>query len=482
MFGKIMRIFNISLLLAMAAMSPFVMASSEENEELINYLNAIEGMVATASEAQRNEGYLSIDVEYIQPVDHDHPTGEKFTQKISLFHKSKNSPMILKTRGYSMSWYSLGLFSQEKQANQLSVEHRYYGGSIPESYNQDYLNIEQASEDLHRIVSAIRPFYEGKWLSTGSSKGGMTAMFYRYFYPNDVDATLANVAPLSIGRKDFRYDYFVRQVGTEQCRAKIMDAQRMMLQSRQEIKDYLATITWHEFTYEKMGYDNALDYAVAEFYFQFFQYFPVSYCEELPVAGSSIEDLVNQILLMLYQNSDSKFADGDAYAYQAYTQLGHPKLPTEHIDDLLRSDPNDYSNYMENPPSSDVFDYSMIPVMFWTFTQANNVMTFYGDNDPWSAAKFPIYNSVSRDNHTYNIAEGTHSSSIYSLEGEEKVAADSVIDRWLGIETVQTLNKLNSDKTLLGSKEKNQTDRHLKYPKKINSVEQLERLIETYKN
>jgi hypothetical protein len=285
------------------------------------------------------------------------------------------------------------------------------------------------------VVTAIRPFYEGKWLSTGTSKGGMTAMFYRSFYPNDVDATLANVAPLSLGRADFRYDYFVRHVGSEECRAKIRDSQRVMLQSRQEIKDYLTSITWHDFSYEKMGYDNALDYSVAELYFQFFQYFPMSFCETLPVAGSDIADIVNPILLMLYQNTDSGFAVGDAYAYQSYTQLGHPKLPTAHIDDLLRSDPNDYVNYMANPPSEDTFDYSMVEVMFWTFTQANKVMMFYGDNDPWSAAKFPIYNSASRDNHVYNIEQGTHGSSIYSLEGEQWEAANSVIDRWLGLES-----------------------------------------------
>ena len=44
----------------------------------------------------------------------------------------------------------------------------------------------------------LRPIYGAAWISTGASKGGMTVMYHRRFYPADVDGTVAYVAPQDV--------------------------------------------------------------------------------------------------------------------------------------------------------------------------------------------------------------------------------------------------------------------------------------------
>ena len=82
------------------------------------------------------------------------------------------------------------------KTNMIEVEHRYFGESIPfmqddstitdETLNWDYMTARNEAADLHRVNQLFKKIYEGKWIATGISKGGQTAMLYRTFYPDDV--------------------------------------------------------------------------------------------------------------------------------------------------------------------------------------------------------------------------------------------------------------------------------------------------------
>ena len=101
------------------------------------------------------------------------------------------------------------------------MEHRYFGESMPDSLNYNYLNLKQATADLHHIRQLFGQIYTGKWVSTGVSKGGATTIFYRYFYPEDVDASVPYVAPVNREQEDQRLYRFLDTIGTDQCREKI---------------------------------------------------------------------------------------------------------------------------------------------------------------------------------------------------------------------------------------------------------------------
>src|SRR5262249_51523810 len=120
-------------------------------------------------------------------------------------------------------------------ANQISIEHRFFGESRPEPPDWSKLTIDQMAADEHAIVSALRMLYTGPVLASGGSKGGMTAIFYRRFYPDDVDGTVPYVAPISFAAPDMRYSPFFDTVGTPECRQAVRDAATEMLAHRRAV-------------------------------------------------------------------------------------------------------------------------------------------------------------------------------------------------------------------------------------------------------
>ena len=79
----------------------------------------------------------------------------------------------------------------------------------------------------------IGQLFKGKWISTGTSKGGQTTMFYRAYYPDDVDASVSYVAPLNRSVEDGRHEVFLaKKAGTAEERAIVLKAQQEMLKRR----------------------------------------------------------------------------------------------------------------------------------------------------------------------------------------------------------------------------------------------------------
>ena len=79
---------------------------------------------------------------------------------------------------------------------------------MPEPFENlefNYLSSEQASADLHVIVSALKQtgLFDGKWMSTGVSKSGITTALYAYYDElnnwNDMDVYVPFCAPFIPG-------------------------------------------------------------------------------------------------------------------------------------------------------------------------------------------------------------------------------------------------------------------------------------------
>ena len=102
------------------------------------------------------------------------------------------------------------------------MEYRFFTPSRPKPADWSKLDIWQAASDQHRIFKALKKIYGKNWLATGGSKGGMTATYYRRFYPNDMDGTVAYVAPNDVRNdEDSAYDDFFEKVGTTECRDRL---------------------------------------------------------------------------------------------------------------------------------------------------------------------------------------------------------------------------------------------------------------------
>ena len=232
-----------------------------------------------------------------QPLDHEHPEKGHFYQRAYLSHRGFDRPTVICTEGYDRSRNRNYELTDLVEGNQIDVEHRFFGTSVPAAdiFDYDYLNLKQATADLHKINQVFREIYQGKWLSTGISKGGQTTIFYRYFYPDDVDVSVPFVAPLNLSLEEERIYTFLDTVGTEACRTAIYEVQKEVLKNR----DYaLPRLKWYakgaglNFTY--LSLEEAFEYAVLEYPFSFWQL--GGKCEDIPQKADGIEAALEHLM------------------------------------------------------------------------------------------------------------------------------------------------------------------------------------------
>ncbi|MCP4746392.1 MAG: peptidase [Desulfobacteraceae bacterium] len=409
-----------------------------DRDEIFEFLGSIPAMTVNelTNDPYIPDGHCGFKLSFDQPLDHQNPAGQRFTQTMVLSHRSRTAPLVMRTLGYYLR-YSPSELTVLLNGNQLSIEHRFFNESMPDPVIWDFLTIKQAAADHHRIVKAIRPYYTGAWLSTGISKGGMTASYHRRFYPDDVNGTISYVAPLSFSRKDERYDYFLEQVGDPACRDKLVDFQIEALNRRSAMEKRMKLLG----TYNRWpgGVAQAFDYIISEFYYAFWQYQPPSRCNYIPPVTADdntlyafIEDIVG-----VASWEDSRMSIFEPYYYQAYRQLGYPLLYTRPIDHLLQYDPNDYLPYIPQQiaPPEPFEQAAMLDIYNWVSRDARRFMSLYGTFDPWTAGAYPTgHESESREVYRFMAPEGNHRISILDLTEDERNKALQVLANWTGVE------------------------------------------------
>ena len=392
-------------------------------------LAAIEGM--TVHEIQTNlPTYRAFRLEYLQPDDHAEPEGRRFPQSMTLLHRAFEAPMVLNTRGYSGTYSSPLEITGALEANQLSVEHRFHGASTPASGDWSLLTIEQAAADHHRIVEALKPIYGGAWINTGHSKGGMTAVYHRRFYPDDVDATVAYVSPNSLGAPDDRYLDFLANVGTPQCNQDLWAIQREALTRRDAMLALLAAEPG--LTFDRIGgIERAFESIVIELPFTFWQYAGLSYCPSIPPTSAGDQTIFRFIddFVGWDYSSDVIFEFFESYYYQAHTQLGYPAVSRDHIADLLLTDAPDSEEGVPPPGVSTTFDPTVMQdIAQWIASEGERLMFIYGEFDPWTGGAFDLGSAT--DSYLFVDPVGTHGAVIGSLEADDQAVAFDAIARW----------------------------------------------------
>jgi len=174
-------------------------------------------------------------------------------------------------------------------------------------------------------------------VNTGWSKGGQTSIFHRYFYPGDVDATVAYDAPLNFSLQEPRIDEFSEHVGTEYCRKKLIAFQRMVLSNKSEI---LPRFKWYAlgrgYTYS-VGLEKALEYIVLEYPFSFWQYHHID-CDSIPAKDATPDEMLEHLLRVVSFSAYSDRAMSSASMFQFCTELGYYGYVQKNIKDLLSSD------------------------------------------------------------------------------------------------------------------------------------------------
>jgi hypothetical protein len=407
--------------------------------DILEQLQSIPGL-SVAETPSSIDGYRYFEMAYDQPADHQTAASSPhFSQRVLLLHRDESAPMVLGTSGYFVNPAKPGLREPARllEANQLWVEQRFFYPSRPaEPADWSWLTIEQAAADHHRLVEAFRPIYSGKWVSSGASKGGMTSVYHRRFYPDDVDGTIAYVAPHSFGTSDPRYLSFVANLGEPSCRAQLSDFQRELLNRRTAMMDIQTSMASAQGDgFNVLGADKAFESAVVEFTFTFWQYFDAARCPDIPTTTATDEEVwlfFDEICSPL-QWSDSQVLGYEPYFWQAAVQLGYPALDESHLADLLQYPGLDVPSSYVVPGNgkTPTFDpKSMKDVSDWLGTKGERILFVYGQTDPYSAAAFDI--GAAQDTFEFFAPGKNHSAALVNLVDADRSVAFDALERWTG--------------------------------------------------
>ncbi|MCY1144262.1 S28 family serine protease [Actinoplanes sp. Pm04-4] len=432
------------LLAVLALLLPsFVVASPARAaaDDLLDRLKAIPGLTVVSESAPT--GYRFFVLTYRQPADHRHPGQGTYEQRLTLLHRSVDAPVVLATGGYGLAANPTAGRTEPTRlldANQVSVEHRFFTPSRPAPADWSDLTIWQEASDEHRIVQALKTIYSAKWIQTGASKGGMTSVYHRRFYPNDIDGVVAYVAPNdSLNDLDGAYDRFFRTVGDPACRSALDTVQKEALKRRDRLVPRLEA-SGLSYARTLGTADRAFEMTVLDTVWAFWQYSLAADCADVPPATATDDELFDWIDGVAGWSfyTDQGLEPYFPYYYQAATQLGWPSLGFEHLRGLRRY-PGLYTANSSLPaelrrPHNPL---PMIDVDLWVRTLSQRMMFVYGENDPWGAERFT---PSRRDSALYVAPGANHGANISRLNPADAAEATATLRRWAGV-TATTLTQ-----------------------------------------
>jgi len=417
----------------------FTSCKKEPDFDSLDILEKIQSLPGvTVTEITPAYNYArAFQIDLTQPVDHKNPNGAKFTQRLYLSHSDEKTPMVFAPNGYGSSPTSIQEIAKILQTNCLNVTHRYFYNSRPDPLNWQYLTIEQSAADHHQIVQLFKKIYKGKWISSGASKSGLTPLFHKRYYPDDVDATIAYVAPLTFGPKDERFPLYLTQLGGIECFDKLKGIQIYVLDHRVEMLGFQDSyINADNYTYS-LEKELMLELNIMDYPFSFWQYFSLD-CSSIPDTSTSTAYQIFQHysgIVPPNNFSDENAAYYEPYVYQAITEMGAPAYQMDYLEGHLNKiDPHASGNpnyeLMAPKGISYTFNYNTILDIYeWLQNNGDHIIYIYGKNDPWSAGAIELSNTV--DALLFMQDGANHRVKIADLDNPDEVF--NTLEEWLGI-------------------------------------------------
>ena len=392
---------------------------------------------------------------YNQLIDHSDPSKGTFKQQVVLSFVDKNAHTILHTQGYSLvgDWdnnhnrmdsirapHFLWALSKDYgkngfDLNCVQVEYRYHGFSLPQGDNDrfNYLSAWQQSQDLHAIVTDLKKALftgDGKWLSTGVSKNGVTTAQYAYYDEmygwNDIDVYVPFVAPITPQEWDLRVGTYMLTESSKDVQADLKKAYEKLVND-QEIAE--ATTAAYITKYEqrnstKVPSDSMFLYTlggVMDNLFKVQSYGDIATWKKfIPNEKSKTEDYVTFFML----------DDDDARIYRKTLGARGPRGPlawrrdpfqvqigidqgnmsddyTWYLEGKLLSDSDKayFKNIMEEAKKSKTIDLQ-VELLKNLETTNKKLIFVYGENDPWTGAAIP--DPTNPNVKKYLVPNGTH--------------------------------------------------------------------------
>ena len=398
-------------------------------DDLLGRIQALPDVDAV--EIEPLEGYnRAFEIDFKVPTDHNNPSGSKISMKAYLSHMDESLPTVIRLSGYKISGNSIGEVASILGANQLFIGQRYMGEEHqPAPLDWQYLTVEQSAADHHLLMSKLKSIYTGKWVSAGVSKGGISATYLKYYYPDELDATVAKVAPFCFAVEDPRLESFIlNTAGTEECRNYLQAFQRKVLENKDSMMIFLEGYLSNTGYVYSLSHEYILEMITLDYLFTYWQ-FGQGDCESVPDTSAPAEDIFNHLAQVTgpVMFNDAYIEHISPIFYQLFTEIGYYGLITDHLSDLLGDDEYDFSIFLP-PGTNPVFDPAIQHnLVNWVQTEGDNIIFIYGGRDAWSGVAIDI----AGNSNVIKIVEpgADHLVSIANLTEKEIVYA--ALEQWL---------------------------------------------------
>ena len=406
--------------------------SEQKIANIISSLPKISGVEEMESDIFKEKYKFFIE----QPIDHKNPSLGTFKQRVYLMNVDVNKPMVIVTEGYIAKYAANPKYRDEISklfnTNLIVVEHRYFNESFPENPDWRYLTAENSANDHHNVVKTFKNIYKDKWVATGISKGGQTALIYRAFFPEDVDITVPYVAPLCKGAEDGRHEPFLREVtGTDQERDTIQAFQIEYLKRKDRILPLYEQLAKEKSYQFNASLSEIYDFTVLEFPFAFWQWgLPVKTIPAIDATDKEFFDFMLAVSGPDYFINNSPTTSFFVQAAKELGYYGYDIKPFKEYLDLKCS--KDYLRELFLPAElRDVkFDNKLSKKLrkFVATTDAKMIF-IYGEFDPWSAVM--VKDPKNENVRLFVDPKGSHRARISTLPTEMNKEAIALLDKWL---------------------------------------------------
>jgi hypothetical protein len=425
---------KVFLLLLILWIVQFRAISSELTEYLKKQKNVeqIEILPGNPSNAEK------VQIMVRQPLDHHYPQSGSFLQRVFVSFREKQAPVVLVTEGYAAEYGKNPEYNHELgriiRSNLVVVEHRYFGQSRPDFMDWKFLTVEDAASDHHAVVAILKPFFSGKWIGTGISKGGQTALLHRMIYPGDVDLTVSYVAPLNFAVEDKRHESYIAKIpGTKADRIRVREFQKEVLRRRTALLPLFEEYIRDKKITFKAETPEIYDFTVLEFSFSFWQWGHNP--AEIPDLSAPDEEIFRYWLKVSSPDyfSCEGFCRTGPFFVQAARELGYYGYSTRPFQKLLsiRTAKGYLARLFLPPEFHPEFDpSSAFSARLFLKTTNLPIIFIYGKNDPWSASGV----AVPRKSTVLKVIQdgGGHRTRISNLDAQNKKKVLEKISKTVG--------------------------------------------------
>jgi hypothetical protein len=425
-------------------------------QELLPILKAKLGENVEFIDSSRYREFYS--VKYRQLKDHKDSSKGFFEHQMYIGHNDATKPMVMIMDGYEVPPVNLvknlkSEVTDRIDANQMIIEQRYFGASLPDNNKMEWLTYDQIASDYHSIKNLLKDVYTDRWIGLGISKGGLNSLSYNFFYPGDVDATIVYVTPILNNKEDKRINEFLTVKRLSESGKVIFDVQMHLLRNKKKLLPVFSKMVKDKAGFEEMfrirkdlklpaDIETLYDLGVLEFDFNYWQY--IGNYErmvtqnkrifetlangglKIGVALSDKDSLVATLLPCIFWMVDSAYRP---FLHQVITENGFYGY-SEHL----------FKPYLKNAKYSiDMIYKPQVKRNIKYITEFNSFLKkrlsktlfIYGGDDPYTAA-FP---TISENSDVLKIINpGTnHTTKIKDLSSLHKKLISDKLSAWLSM-------------------------------------------------